>query len=135
MLNKFFSKPIELTIGEQDLKFNSLADFEFSLAGRTSVPSKKITGMVKFSLDELKKEARTIKEIEKRFVSILSKSIEEPESIDRALREMDPQIFSQDHCWRTIISALHDGDEELNEFRRVALVKYMQYLSSRQEII
>ena len=48
---------------------------------------------------------------------------------------MDPQIFSQDHGWRTIIGALHDGDEELNEFRRVALVKYMQYLSSRQEII
>jgi len=135
MLNKFFAKPIEITVGEQSLKFNSLADFEFSLAGRTSVPSKKITGMVKFSLDELKKEARTIKDIEKRFVAILSKSIEEPGSIDRALREMDPQIFSQDHNWRLIIGALHSGDEELNEFRRVALVKYMQYLSSRQEII
>ena len=56
MLNKFFAKPIEITVGEQSLKFNSLADFEFSLAGRTSVPSKKITGMVKFSTDELKKE-------------------------------------------------------------------------------
>ena len=135
MLNKFFAKPIEITVGEQELKFNSLADFEFSLAGRTSVPSKKITGMVKFSLDELKKEAKTIKEIEKQFVSILSKSIEEPGSINRALREMDAQIFSQDHGWRLIIGALHSGDEELNEFRRVALVKYMQYLSSRQEII
>jgi FHA domain len=135
MLNKFFAKPIEITVGEQDLKFSSLADFEFSLAGRTSVPSKKITSMVKFSLDELKKEAKTIKEIEKQFVSMLSKSIENPESINRALREMDAQIFSQDHGWRAIIGALHSGDEELNEFRRVALVKYMQYLSSRQEII
>jgi FHA domain len=135
MLNNLFAKPIEITVGEQSLKFNSLADFEFSLAGRTSVPSKKITGMVKFSIDELKKEARTIKDIEKRFVSILSKSIEDPDSINRALREMDPQIFSQDNSWRSIISALHSGDDELNEFRRVALVKYMQYLSSRQEII
>jgi FHA domain-containing protein len=135
MLNKFFAKPIEITVGEQTLKFSSLADFEFALAGRTSVPSKKITSMVKFSLDELKKEAKTIKEIEKQFVSMLSKSIEDPESINRALREMDAQIFSQDHGWRLIIAALHGGDEELNEFRRVALVKYMQYLSSRQEII
>lgn len=135
MLNKFFAKPIEMTIGEQTLKFSSLSDFEFALAGRTCVPSKKITNMVKFSIDELKKEAKTIKDIEKQFVSILSKSIEEPESIERALREMDAQIFSQDNGWRTIISALHGGDEELNPFRRVALVKYMQYLSSRQEII
>ncbi len=135
MLDNLFAKPIEITVGEQSLKFNSLADFEFSLAGRTSVPSNKITGMVKFSLDELKKEARMIKDIEKRFVSILSKSIEEPGSINRALREMDAQIFSQDNNWRLIIGALHNGDEELNEFRRVAVVKYMQYLSSRQEII
>lgn len=135
MLNKFFAKPVEITVGEQLLKFSSLADFEFGLAGRTSVPSKKITGMVKFSIEELKKEAKTIKEIEKQFVSMLSKSIEDPESINRALREMDAQIFSQDHGWRSIIAALHSGDEELNEFRRVALVKYMQYLSSRQEII
>ena len=135
MLNKFFAKPIEMTVGEQSLKFSSLADFEFALSGRTCVPSKKITSMVKFSIDELKKEAKTIKDIEKQFVSILSKSIEDPESIDRALREMDAQIFSQDNGWRTIIAALHGGDEELNEFRRVALVKYMQYLSSRQEII
>ena len=53
-----------MTIGEQSLKFSSLADFEFALSGRTCVPSKKITSMVKFSTDELKKEAKTIKEIE-----------------------------------------------------------------------
>ncbi len=135
MLNKLFAKPIEMTVGEQTLKFSSLADYEFALSGRTCVPSKKITSMVKFSIDELKKEAKTIKEIEKKFISLLSKSIEDPESINRALREMDSQIFSQDNGWRAIVSALHEGGDDLNEFRRVALVKYMQYLSSRQEII
>ena len=135
MLNKFFAKPVELKIGEQTLKFNSLADFDFSMSGRTSVPSKKIIEMVKFTTDQLKGEARTIKDIEKRFVSILSKSIEDTDSINRAMRELDPLIFSQDHSWRQIISALNEGDEDLNPFRRLALVKYMQYLSSRQEII
>lgn len=135
MLNKFFTKPIELTVGEQTYKFCSVADFEFSLAGRTAVPSRKITDMVKFSTEQLKKEARTIKDIEKRFVGILSRSIEDTHSINRALRELDPVIFSQDHGWREIVSALNDGDEELNAFRRIALVKYMQYLSARQEII
>ena len=135
MLNKFFAKPIELKIGEQTLKFNSVADFDFSMTGRTSVPSKKIIEMVKFTTDQLKGEARTIKDIEKRFVAILSKSIEDTESINRAMRELDPLIFSQDHSWRQIISALNEGGEDLNPFRRLALVKYMQYLSSRQEII
>ncbi|NKB37374.1 MAG: hypothetical protein GKR93_09440 [Gammaproteobacteria bacterium] len=135
MLNKFFSKPLELQVGEHALKFSSVADFEFAVAGRISVPSKKITEMVKFTPDQLQKEARTIKEIEKKFVGILSKSIEDTNSINRAIRELDPLIFSQDHSWRDIISALNEGEDEFNSFRRVALVKYMQYLSSRQEII
>ena len=135
MLNKFFAKPVELKIGEQTLKFSSINDFDFCMTGRTSVPSKKIIEMVKFTTDQLKTEARTIKDIEKRFVSILSKSIEDTDSINLAMRELDPLIFSQDHSWRQIISALNAGDEELNPFRRLALVKYMQYLSSRQEII
>jgi len=135
MLNKFFAKPLELEIGEQTYKFCSIPDFEFSLTGRTAIPSRKISEMVKFSTEQLKKEARTIKEVEKRFVAILSKSIEEPDSINRALRELDPVIFSQDHGWRDIIAALNEGSEEFNPFRRIALVKYMQYLASRQEII
>ncbi|RKZ46803.1 MAG: hypothetical protein DRQ58_07885, partial [Gammaproteobacteria bacterium] len=47
----------------------------------------------------------------------------------------DTSIFSQDHGWRTIVGALNEGGDELNPFRRVALVRYMQYLSSRQDII
>ena len=135
MLDKFFSKPLELQVGEHSLKFSSIADFEFAVAGRISVPSKKITDMVKFTPEQLQKEARTIKEIEKKFVAILSKSIEDTNSINRAIRELDPLIFSQDHSWRDIISGLNEGEDEFNAFRRVALVKYMQYLSSRQEII
>ena len=135
MKHKFFAKPIEITVAEKTLKFSSLADFKFCLAGRSSVPSQKIIKIFKFSTNELKKEARTIKRIEKHFVSILSKYIEDIDSINRDLRELDPQIFSQDNDWRLIINSLREGGEELNPFRRVALVKYIQYLSSRQEII
>lgn len=135
MLNKLFTKPLELTIGDRTISFLSVADFEFSLTGRTSVPSSKITDMVKCSAKQLQTEAHTIKDIEKRFVAILSQSIEDPASISRSLKELDTSIFSQDHGWRNIIAALNDGGDEFNPFRRVALVKYMQYLSSRQNII
>ena len=50
MLTNILSKPIEVTIGEQTHKFNSLADFEYSLARRTSVPAEKIKKAIKLSL-------------------------------------------------------------------------------------
>ena len=135
MLTNILSKPIEVAIGDHVHKFSSLADFEFSLAGRTSVPIEKFKEVIKLSLGELKKEFKKIKVIEKELVSILSTSISQPGSINRALREIDIKIFSQDHDWRAIISALHAGNEELNDFRHIGVVKYLQYLSSIQEIL
>ncbi len=135
MLEKLFAKPMELVVAGQTISFLSIADYEFCLSGRTSVPSKKITDMVKCTAKQLQVEAHTIKDIEKRFVAILTHSIEDPPSIRRSLKELDTSIFSQDHGWRNIITALNDSGDEFNPFRRVALVKYMQYLSSRQDII
>jgi len=135
MLTNILSKPIEVAIGEQTLKFNSLADFEFSLAGRTSVPVEKFKNAIKLSLGELKKEYKKIKVIEKNLVSILSLSMSQPDGINRALRELDIKIFTQDHGWREIISALHNGGDELNDFRHIGIAKYLQYLSSIQEIL
>lgn len=135
MLSKLFSRPTQLQVGGQLLTFHSIADFEFSLNGRTTLPVKKITELVKQPPQVLRKEAATIKDIEKKFVVILSQSIENPRNINRALREVDPTVFSQDHNWRSLMAALNAGGDELNPYRRVALVKYMQYLASRQEII
>ena len=135
MLSKLFYRPTKLQVGGQLLTFYSIADFEFSLNGRTTLPVKKITELVKQSPHLLHKEAATIKEIEKKFVAILSQSIENPQSINQALRELDNTVFSQDHGWRSLMAALNTGGDELNPYRRVALVKYMQYLASRQEII
>ena len=80
-------------------------------------------------------EYKKIKVTEKELVSVLSKSMSQPESINRALREIDIKIFSEDHGWRAIIGALHAGSEELNDFRHIGVAKYLQYLSSIQEIL
>jgi len=45
MLNNLFNKPVEIVVGEQTIKFSSLTDFEFCLAGRTSVPSLQISAI------------------------------------------------------------------------------------------
>ena len=135
MLTNILSKPMQFAIGEQTYKFSSLAEFEFSLVGRTSLPVGKFKRAMKLALGELKKEYKKIKVIEKELVSILSASISQPGSINRSLREIDVNTFSEEHGWRTIISALHNGDDELNEFRHIAMVKYLQYLSSIQEVL
>lgn len=135
MFTKLFAKPLTLRIAGQDLSFNTLAEFEFALAGRTEVPARKLTDLLDLSPRDLKGEAKSIKHVERQFVDILSKSIENQESVGKHMKKLDPKVFSQDHGWRDIMLALRDKDEDFEELRRVALVKYMQYLTSRQEVI
>lgn len=112
-----------------------VTEFEFALGGRTNVPATKLADLIMLTPDELKRQAKSIKAVEKRFVDILSRSIEQPGEIGKLVREVDVQVFSNDYEWRNIFKALNQQDEDGDELRRVAIVKYMQYLRSRQDVI
>jgi len=135
VLDKLFAKALTLEVGGQQVSFSTPAEVEFALSGRTDVPAKKIAEIVGMTLHELRKEATAIKKVEQQFVEVLSKSIEEPGTIAECLRAMDVHVFSQDHHWRDIMRSLNEKDKSYNELRSIALVKYMQYLRSRQDVI
>ena len=135
MLERLFSKALSLVINGEEISFHTLAEFEFALGGRTNVPASKLADLIMLSPDDLKREAKSIKSVEKRFVDILSRSIEQPGEIGRLVREVDIQVFSNDYDWRSIFKALNHEDDSFDELRRVAVVKYMQYLRSRQDVI
>lgn len=135
MSNKLFNKPLELTIGVQTLRFSSVSDITFSMEGRTAISSTKLSELFKQTIDQLEKQAKSIAGINKSLFSILTRAVEDPDSIERSIREIDPLTFSHDQGWRDIIHALNDGDEEFNPIRITALTKYIKYLSSLEETI
>ena len=132
---KLFTKPLELVINGETLRFPSVKDFEFCVSGRTNVPSAKVAEITQYSLQQLRNEARAIKEVEEQFISILTRSIKSNESIGKLIGKLDTGIFSQDYDWRDIMKALNKDSHEYEAFIKVALVNYMQYLSSRQDLI
>ncbi len=135
MLKDLFTKPLRLELDDRVITFNSPGDFEFSLASRTEVPAGKVAALVRLDADALRREARSIRDVERRFVEVIAKSIEESGNIGYLIREMDAKLFSQDHGWRQIISALASQPKEFDEFKKIALVKYVQYLASRQDVL
>ena len=110
MLEKLFSKALSLNISGKEISFNALAEFEFALGGRTNVPASKLTNLIMLAPDALKRKAKSIKSVEKRFVDILSRSIEQPGEIGKLVREVDMQVFSNDYEWRNIFKALNHQD-------------------------
>lgn len=135
MLGSLLNRPLELEVSGRNLRFDSKVDFEFALASRTEVPAGKISELMRFDASQLTEEASSVRRVERHFVEVLSQSIREPGGIGYLMREMDMKLFSQDHEWRAIMQAISKQPARFNEFKQLALVKYMQYLASRQDVL
>ena len=135
MLKKAPGETLQLEIDGETYVFASPREFEFALAGRTSLPTGKFTALSRLADDELLREAEAIRAVEQRFEDALSGAIEDITTVGPVLKSMEPSIFSPDHGWRSIIAALNDAEDASETYKKVALVKYTQYLASRQEVV
>ncbi len=135
MFRRTSPRSLTLEIEDRVLSFPTLAEFEFALASRTEVPTPKITSLVRLSDEALNDEARAIKKVEMHFVDLVTANMEDPAMLGRDLQGLDIKLFSQDHQWRSIMSALRGQESDYDDYKKLALVKYMQYLSARQEIV
>jgi hypothetical protein len=126
---------LDLDIDGEHYVFQSPRDFEFALNGRTCLPAAKVAALSCLTDDELLREAEAIRAVEQRFSDALSGTLEDITSVGPFLKTIEPSIISQDNAWRSIINALNNIEHIPETYKKVALVKYMQYLVSRQEVV
>jgi len=124
-----------MRLGQAVLSFRNIADFEFALSGRSSLPLDKFAELMTRSAEELKTEALSIKAVEQRLTETLERYLQHPGRSGSIMRDLALTLFSKDHHWREIFETLKNDDRIDDEFRRVALTKYLQYLSARQETL
>jgi len=135
MLDNLFNKPLELEVGDQTLVFNSSAEIAFCLDGRTSVSANKLADLLKMPIDKLKQQQQEINKANKSLIRVLNDLVDKPDGIERSMRELDTQMFSQDQSWRDIFQALNNTSEEINNVRVTVVTKYLKYLSTIEDTI
>ena len=129
------SELLTLSVDNLTVRFSTVDDLTFALDGKTHLPVSKYDELRALSLEALRKQAIDIRKVEGRLLQILEFSFSEPLAVDYQLREMDVRVFTEDHSWRALVEALNEKGSEFAEYKRVALVKYLQYLANRQELI
>lgn len=135
MLDNLFNKPLELEVGDQTLIFSSSAEIAFCLDGRTSVSASKLADLLKMPIDELKQQQQEVNKANRSLIKVLNEIVDKPNSIERSMRELDTQMFSQDQAWRDIFRALNNTDEEINDVRVIVITKYLKYISTVEDTI
>jgi len=122
-------------LGESSYEFPTAEDFAFALTGRASVPGSRVSALVEMGDEALRREAEAIRQVEQMFNNALDGSLRDVTSISPFLKEIDINLISQDHDWRTIISALNAIEDPHEPYAKVALVKYVQYLAARRQAV
>jgi len=135
MIEKTPGDTLELEIDGEAYVFASPRAFEFALTARTNLPTSKITALSRLTDDDLLREAEAIRAVEQRFEDALSGAIEDITTVGPVLKTLEPSIISHDNGWRSIICALNALDDVPEKYKKIALVKYTQYLVSRQQVV
>jgi len=129
------ARVLTLDLPEYTVSFHGPAEFEFALYSRTEFPVRKLAVLMRRSADDLQVMASNIRQVEKRFAEALARSLHQPGLISDLLRQIELKLFSRDHQWRDIAEALNHLSPAYDVYKRIALVKYIQYLGCRQDML
>lgn len=136
MLNiRWHRKALRVVIDDRELKFATPGDFAFCVGSRTCVPAKRFETSLRHASDDLWREAEEIKRLEKELIGILEHSRQRGEPCCTAIRQLNLKLFSNDHHWRAIFAVLSGLGSDYDEYQRIGLTKYLQYLGARQEVL
>ena len=126
---------LRLDFPDRFIDFRGMREFEFSLCGRTEFPAARVRDLIALTPVELENSAAGIRQIERDFAYILARAVHHPELIGEYFREIELKLFSNDHSWRETMEGLIRLSPAYDAYKRVALIKYMQYLRARQNIM
>jgi hypothetical protein len=135
VLGRTSQPALVLEIDRRIVRFSDPVTFEFSLKPRTDFPLQRAARLGDWPAEDLERMAAKIRTVEQRFAEAIAASIERPEIIGALLRGLNLTLFSKDHGWREIIAALNRCGSEFDVYKKIALVKYTQYLRARQKIL
>ena len=129
------TEPLTFELNGRTLRFATLDDFAFSLSGRARIAADSLRDLMQLTANELRLEAAGIRDMERRFVDLLADALKDPGAVGTLLGEVDGALIAEDNQWRGIIAALVNEKQGFDEYKHLALVKYMQFLAARREVI
>jgi len=133
MFRKPAARPLQLQIGERTLALATPRDLDFALAGRSGPSSGRAGSLMGLSDAALAHEAEQLADMQQRLEQAVAAGADG--RAGRWLRELDLSLVTEDNDWRRLLAALHALDDRHEEYKRVALAKYLEYVASGRELV
>jgi hypothetical protein len=127
--------PLTLELPDRTIRVRGPKVLEFVLSSRTQFPVRRLLEAMRWSPKRLERASAGIRDTERRLSELLTASLQAPELLGERLQDIELKAFSKDHGWRDIIENLLRLGPDHDEYKRIAVIKYLQYLRSRQRAL
>ena len=81
------------------------------------------------------RQADDIRRLQKRFAAVLARAIRQPDCVGELMLGLGTKLFSQDHDWREIAESVAHQSPAYDPYKRLVLVKYLEYLGARHRVL
>lgn len=127
--------PVVLEIDGRRHTFRSSTELESVLHSRTDVSADVLKGLSRHSEHELRQEYRDVSAVHRRLMNHMLRVMEDNSGYASIWEDLDISSLPEDHHWQSLLFTLGDEQHVGDDFRRVAVVNYIRYLTARREVI
>ena len=117
------------------LYFSSPDEFVRYLSDRLTVTADSMEHFSHMDQRSLSKEARKLLHASQNVIDIMANSKQSGETLKNLWRRLDISKVPDDHDWPTILFALGNIDNVIDDYRQEALSNYMRFLDARRQAI
>jgi FHA domain len=128
-------RSLKIRIGEISESFASPDEFVRFLSGRLSVPSESIEHFAHLDERALQREARKMLHAYQNVIDIMANSKQTSEPLSSLWRRLDISRVPDDHDWPSILFALGNVENIVEDYQREALSNYMRFLDARRQAV
>ncbi len=128
-------RPLLMDLDGRMEEFRSPAEFETWLRPRVDISTDDTRRFTRRSEREVMRELHTAERAYRNALELLLRSVEFSEPLGRLWQRLDISLTPEDHDWSSILFALGETRHVPERYRRVGLVKYVQYLGARRDVL
>lgn len=128
-------RPLLMDLGGRMEEFRSPAEFETWLRPRVDISTDDTRRFTRRSEREVVRELHMAERAYRNALDMLLRSVEFNSSLGKLWQRLDISLTPEAHDWSSILFALGETRHVPERYRRVGLVKYVQYLSARRDVL
>lgn len=134
-VRKVLGKKISLSLGQDALEFEEVADLQDYLRTNSQISSRTLSRLKDYTRQRLEHERSKTARLYKTVLGLLLQVVEKRIPLDMLWRELDIDVLPDEQHWPAILFSVSDHGDIDKELKRETVERFVEYLRQRRALL